>query len=194
MNYLAHFHLAERVGSDLTGNYLGDFVRGRELANWPPGIEAGIRLHRRIDAFTDAHPEVLEAMRLMSPERRRVAGIIVDVVFDHFLTRHWALFDERPLEVFAQQVYRDLDRHAELMPGGARTRFQHMCEYDWLVSYRDVDVVGRALDAIAARLSRRTALYGAGDEVMQHYDALEARFLAFYPQLLRWVREQDVEV
>jgi len=192
LNYLAHFHLADQIGSSLAGNYLGDFVRGRALDDWPESVEAGIRLHRRIDAFTDSHPEVLEAMRLMSPVRRRVAGIIVDVAFDHFLTRHWERFDDRPLSVFAAYVYRTLEAQAGMMPVYARSRFERMRDHDWLVSYRELEVVSRVLDAIASRLSRRTPLYGAGEEVIHHYEALEARFLEFYPQLLRWVGEDAV--
>ncbi|WP_188857307.1 acyl carrier protein phosphodiesterase [Marinobacterium nitratireducens] len=192
MNYLAHFHLADRVDSDLTGNYLGDFVRGRDLDDWPAAVESGIRLHRRIDAFTDRHPAVQQAVRLLSPDRRRVAGIVVDVAFDHFLSRHWQRFDDRLLPEFTRQVYCSLAARASLMPESARRRFEGMRRDDWLVSYRELAVISQVLDAIAARMSRRTALYGAGEEVIRHYAELEGCFLDFYPQLLEWVRQDAV--
>ncbi|MFC6673631.1 ACP phosphodiesterase [Marinobacterium aestuariivivens] len=180
-----------RPGRQFTDRQLSRRFRpGRDLDAWPQPVEAGIRLHRRIDAYTDRHPDVLAALGLMSPVRRRFAGIIVDVAFDHFLVRHWSRYEARALPNFVAGVYRRLGDEAALMPETARLRFERMREYDWLVSYGELEVVARALDAIASRLSRRTALYGAGEEVVARYDALETCFLRFYPQLLRWVEEQ----
>ncbi|UTW13345.1 acyl carrier protein phosphodiesterase [Marinobacterium rhizophilum] len=189
MNYLAHFHLAARVGSSLTGNYLGDAVKGAVLDTWPREVAEGIRLHRRVDAFTDSHPDVVRTLALFAPPRRRFAGIIVDMAFDHFLARHWASFHPGPLSEFSRSVYVAMARDTAIMPDAARARFERMREHDWLLSYQHVAVIGRALDSIAGRLSRPTALYGALEDVERHYDALEAAFLLFYPQLLHKVQQ-----
>ena len=61
MNYLAHLHLGGPRPGDLLGSLYGDFVKGPLQGRWPAEIEAGIRLHRQIDAFTDSHPLVLQA-------------------------------------------------------------------------------------------------------------------------------------
>jgi acyl carrier protein phosphodiesterase len=191
MNYLAHFHLATRAGSSLTGNYLGDAVKGAALDAWPLAIADGIRLHRSVDAFTDHHPEVLRTLALIAPPRRRFAGIIVDMAFDHFLARHWASFHADPLADFSRAVYETMVPDTHMMPALARVRFERMREHDWLLSYQRLEVIDRALDSIAARLSRRTALYGAAEEVERHYGALEEAFLCFYPQLLHWVQQPE---
>jgi acyl carrier protein phosphodiesterase len=191
MNYLAHFHLATRAGSSLTGNYLGDAVKGAALDAWPLAIADGIRLHRSGDALTDHHPEVLRTLALIAPPRRRFAGIIVDMAFDHFLARHWASFHADPLADFSRAVYETMAPEAPLMPALARARFARMREHDWLLSYQRLEVIDRALDSIAGRLSRRTALYGAAEEVERHYGALEEAFLCFYPQLLHWVEQPE---
>ncbi|ANG63343.1 hypothetical protein A8C75_13255 [Marinobacterium aestuarii] len=191
MNYLAHFHLATLAGSSLTGNYLGDAVKGAALDAWPQAIAEGIRLHRSVDAFTDQHPDVLRTLALIETPRRRFAGIIVDMAFDHFLARHWASFHADPLADFSRAVYATMAPEAHMMPALARARFERMREYDWLLSYQRLEVIDRALDSIAGRLSRRTALYGAAEEVERHYGALEAAFLCFYPQLLHWVQQPE---
>jgi acyl carrier protein phosphodiesterase len=190
MNYLAHFHLAARAGSSLTGNYLGDAVKGSMLDAWPRDIAEGIRLHRRIDAFTDSHPDVVRTLALFAPPRRRFAGIIVDMAFDHFLARHWAAFHPEPLSEFSRSVYAAMAEDMPIMPAAARARFERMREHDWLLSYQHVEVIGRALDSIAGRLSRPTALFGAIEDVERHYGALEAAFLVFYPQLLHGVQQR----
>lgn len=191
MNYLAHFHLAVCAGSSLTGNYLGDTVKGSALEAWPAVIEEGIRLHRSIDAFTDHHPDVVRTLALFEPPRRRFAGIILDMAFDHFLALHWSSFHRTPLTQFSRAVYAELAQNAPLMPSVARLRFERMREHDWLLNYQRIEVIDRALDAIAGRLSRRTALFGAVEDIERHYGALEASFLCFYPQLLHWVQQRD---
>ena len=53
MNHLAHFLLAPDDDAGRAGTLLGDFIRGTDLSAWPAEVEHAIRLHRRIDAFTD---------------------------------------------------------------------------------------------------------------------------------------------
>lgn len=80
MNYLAHLHLGGPAPHQLLGSLYGDFVKGPLDGRWPQGIEAGIRLHRRIDLFTDTHPLVRDARALFPAARRRVSGILLDLL------------------------------------------------------------------------------------------------------------------
>jgi hypothetical protein len=61
MNYLAHLHLGGAQPAQLLGSLYGDFVKGPLEGRFPEPVEAAIRLHRRIDAYTDAHPLVQRA-------------------------------------------------------------------------------------------------------------------------------------
>ncbi len=90
MNFLAHLHLAHLAESSLSGNLLADFVRGNPEESFPPDVVAGIHMHRRIDVLTDNLPEVREAREWFRSETRRVAPITLDVMWDHFLSRHWS--------------------------------------------------------------------------------------------------------
>jgi acyl carrier protein phosphodiesterase len=64
---------------------IADFVKNREREFLPMEIQKGIKLHRAIDTFTDAHPVVHQAKRFFSPMVRLYAGAFVDVSFDYFL-------------------------------------------------------------------------------------------------------------
>jgi acyl carrier protein phosphodiesterase len=65
MNYLGHAFLSFGDGAVLTGNMIGDHVKGRlALERFPPGIRKGIELHRKIDAKADMHPATLRAKLL----------------------------------------------------------------------------------------------------------------------------------
>ena len=95
MNYLAHLHLGGEQPEQLLGSLYGDFVKGRLEGRFSPQIEAAIRLHRRIDAFTDSHPLTERARARFPAERRRTAGILLDLFFDHGLARHPAIAQRR---------------------------------------------------------------------------------------------------
>ena len=62
MNYLAHLHLGGQEPQQLLGSLYGDCVKGTFLGDFSAQAEEAIRLHRRIDAFTDSHPLVSRAL------------------------------------------------------------------------------------------------------------------------------------
>lgn len=82
--------LAHLADSSLPGNLMADFVRGNPQGDYPAEIIDGIFMHRRIDVMTDNLAEVKEAREWFRPQTRRVAPITLDVMWDHFLSQHWA--------------------------------------------------------------------------------------------------------
>lgn len=57
---------------------------------------------------------------LVSTRRRRFAGIMVDVFFDHFLARHWHRYTDMSLPVFTRATYRQLLARSAESPPAAR--------------------------------------------------------------------------
>ena len=182
MNYLAHLHLGGQRPSQLLGSLYGDFVKGLLPGRFPAEIEAAIRLHRSIDAFTDAHPLIKRAMGRFPSERRRYAGIVLDVFFDHCLARDWAQYADVSLDAFTDNVYQVLANEPQL-PERLAFIAPRMAAQDWLGSYRDFEVVGDALAGIARRLSRPQGLAGAMQELRAIYQPLSDDFSEFYPQV-----------
>ncbi|WP_455805307.1 acyl carrier protein phosphodiesterase [Pseudomonas fluorescens] len=182
MNYLAHLHLGGQRPGQLLGSLYGDFVKGRLQGQFAPEVEAAIQLHRRIDVFTDRHPLVDIALGRFSDTRRRYAGIVLDVFFDHCLARDWKLYADQPLEVFTADVYRVLTREPQLPERLARIA-PHMVANDWLGSYQQFEVLEQVLRGISRRLSRPEELAGAMEELRRLYEPLSEDFRLFYPQL-----------
>ena len=87
MNFLAHLFLASPGADWMLGGLVADFVRSRDVTGFPDTIQAGIRLHQRIDSFTDAHPVVAASKRRLHPPYRRFAGILLDMFYNHFIWR-----------------------------------------------------------------------------------------------------------
>ncbi len=188
MNYLAHAFLAGPLASDRVGGVIGDFVKGR-LDPLPAGLSAalaaGVMLHRRVDSYADGHPAFLRSRARVSPERRRVSGIMVDLFYDHFLARHWACFSDQALREFTAQTYHILECHPEPLPEAFLPVLARMAADDWMAAYAEVAHVARALDRMAEfRLRRPNPLGGAGEELVRDYAGFEADFLDFLPDAI----------
>lgn len=179
MNYLAHALLAGDRPADRLGGLIGDFVKGPLPAGLPPDIAAGVALHRAIDAYADTHSAFRRSRTRVSSERRRVAGIMVDMFYDHFLARHWSVFSDESLEVFAARMYRLMGEHAPLLPPRLAAILPRMRADDWLSAYRSPDAIAAALDRMALRLRRPNPLAGSGVELVAQYAAFEADFFVF---------------
>ena len=189
MNYLAHLHLGGDAPAELLGSLYGDFVKGPLAGQWPAAIEAGIALHRRIDAFTDNHPLQARARARFPVERRRVAGIFLDLFFDHCLARDWQRYSDQPLQHFTDRVYRVLAAETQL-PGSLQRIAPRMAAQDWLGSYQEFEVLGQVIAGMSRRLSRPGLLDGGLDELRRLYEPLSEDFSAFYPELMAFAREQ----
>src|SRR5262245_26013048 len=100
MNYLVHLLLAASEPESLLGALMGDFVKVPLGAQYSPSITHALALHRRVDSFTDAHPVTATSRARISRERRRFAGIMVDLFYDHFLARNWTAYASEPLGAF----------------------------------------------------------------------------------------------
>ena len=80
MNFLAHIYLSGDYPKLMIGNFIGDFVKGRNLLEqFDSEIAAGIDLHRAIDEYTDSHPVVTQSKNRLRPSYRHYAPVIVDM-------------------------------------------------------------------------------------------------------------------
>jgi len=184
MNYLAHLYLADDTDDSIIGNLLGDFVKGSPEGRYRKAITTAIFFHRKVDAFTDAHPITRTSRNRISPKRRRFAGIIVDVCYDHFLAKHWRHFAKTDLCCYTKRVYSVLGQNRALLPKRLQSILPRMVSEDWLGSYRHLNGVEKTLDRIAGRLSRGSMFLRAVVEIQSNYGALEHDFLDFFPELV----------
>ena len=188
MNYLAHLFLAGPEPEALLGALMGDFVKGPLGERFPPAITHALALHRRIDTFTDAHPVTMASRTRISPARRRFAGIMVDLFYDHFLAREWDRHAAEPLDAFCARVYALLEQHDALLPPRLQSIAPRMARFDWLGSYVQVESIHATLDRMSLRFKRENSLVGAGAELDANYTALEADFRTFFPDVVRFAR------
>ena len=185
MNHLAHLFLARPTAESLIGNLAGDFVKGALGERFPPAIAEGIRHHRRVDAFTDAHPSVAAFRRVLIPGQGHYARVIADVFFDHFLAADFERWSggER-LDAFLARSYTLIDQHIDQLPGRLAQAYPRMRDSDWLQSYATIDGIHAALANLSYRLSRRPHLETATHHLIDSRGELQRRFEAFFPDVV----------
>ncbi|MGK7921817.1 MAG: ACP phosphodiesterase [Trichodesmium sp.] len=191
MNYLAHLLLAKNTPESQIGNLLGDFVKGnleQYQTIYHYEIIQGIRTHRQVDSFTDTHPIYLRSKHRINQSYRRLAGIIIDICYDHFLANHWDLFSHEELELFVKKIYLILQNNREILPDKLKKILPKIISDNWLCSYKNMSGINLTFTRLSKRLKRENNLATAGNELIKNYPALESDFLIFFPEVINYVK------
>jgi acyl carrier protein phosphodiesterase len=194
MNFLAHFHLAWPDQGMIVGGLEGDYIKGPLTGSLLPDIERGVKLHRAIDAYTDAHPLIGQLRRELPPGLRRYAGIIIDLSFDHFLSLNWSRYSDVPLREFNAGVYTALSDHETELSAAARGMAARLAEHDILNLYRDWDTVTASARRIGQRFRRHNPFLDIDRDLAPKKALIEEAFLNFYPDLQSFCEAWDEPV
>ena len=191
MNFLAHFHLAWPDKGLVAGGLEGDYYKGPLRGELPAAIERGVRLHRAIDAYTDNHPRVAQLRRDFPGSLRRYAGILIDLSFDHFLSKHWQNYSDIPLAEFNSRIYHTLQTQQHTLSEGSRRMLARMVDHDILGLYLDWETVPASAARIGQRFRRGNPLADVNPQLNPARNMLEEAFLEFYPELSAFCANHD---
>lgn len=184
MNFLAHLYLSGDNPKLMVGNFIGDFVKGKNaLEKFEPEIIRGIELHRSIDAFTDKHAIVSLSKDRLREKYRHYSGVIVDVFYDHFLAKNWPDYHSQPLLDFSLAAYKTIESYEKVLPEEVKQMLPYMKRGNWLLNYSFVEGIHRALSGMASRTTFVSKMEEASSELVTHYDAFEKEFREFLPEL-----------
>lgn len=183
MNYLAHLALADGSPESILGNFLGDFAKGRPEGRFAPAVVRGIRLHRSVDGFTDAHPVVHRAIGRFPTAHRRFAGIAIDMAFDHFLAARWEHVAPDEFRRCRRHAYAVLTARYAILPPRLQRILPSLRDDDWLGSYTRFQGMAFALERMSRRLSRENPLAELADDIGANYDTLQSDFDVFWPDV-----------
>ncbi len=174
----------------MLGNLMGDFVKGRlDHADYPDQILLGLKQHRHVDSFANRSSAFQASRQRIDPEFGYFRSIMVDVFYDHLLARNWEKYYSLPLEQFAEQIYRHLENNFDLLPVELQRITPRMIQRNWLVSYRDLDVIETVLTRIDQRIKRPTPLAKGLNQLKQHYTDMESDCDKFISQARTFLRE-----
>ena len=187
MNFLAHIYLSGDSRELLIGNFIGDYVKGRDYEKFPPAIQEGILLHRKIDWFTDDHDITKKAKKLVRDQYGLYAGIVIDIFYDHYLSAKWDQFCDMSLKEYVRNRYRLLDSGFSMFPVGVKAWFPYFIKSNWLEAYTSFD----GLIMVFKRMSYRTSLPDhseyAVEQLKENYEEMESYFNEFFEEIRIYV-------
>jgi acyl carrier protein phosphodiesterase len=189
MNFLAHLYLSGDSDPVKIGNFIGDYVKGKKYLNYPLDIQKGIILHRSIDHFTDCHPIVSESSNRFREGYNRYSGVVVDVIYDHFLAKNWQEYHSKELKIFTSSTHEVLIKKYLVLPLRVKKFLPFLIKSRRLESYATLDGIHRALEI----MSNHTTLPNKADYALgvleSQYEALEEEFKTFFPDIMEMVRK-----
>jgi len=182
VNYLGHATLSGNDDNILIGNMLGDFIKGNKYLNYPLSIQKGMRYHRLLDEYTDQHPSVRDATKLLRAEGIRYAGVFIDIFFDYFIANDSTFFkNEKELEEFTLSTLGKLESAYEIMSEDMKTYFGYMIRYNWLYHYRSRSGIEKAIIGLIKRHPR----LGNADEILFALFNNEEALLPLYQNFIK---------
>jgi acyl carrier protein phosphodiesterase len=184
MNFLAHIYLSGTNPKTMVGNFIGDFVKGRNvLEQFEPEIAKGIELHRSIDEYTDHHPIVQNSKIRLRPKYRHYAAVIVDVFYDHLLSRFWSNYHTEPLEKFSARTYSIFEDNWNVLPQDVKNLLPYMIKHNWLLNYGTFDGIEKALTGMSRRTRHESKMEESIIDLKENYEAFKSEFELFFPDL-----------
>tara|TARA_R110001583_G_scaffold10179_14_gene47390 strand:+ start:806 stop:1399 length:594 start_codon:yes stop_codon:yes gene_type:complete len=190
MNFLAHLYLSKNNKSILIGNFISDAVKGKKHENYPKEIQAGILLHREIDTFTDNHPIVRKSMHRLHKRYRHYDGVIIDLLYDHYLAKNWNQYSKIPLALYAKNVYAFLLENIETFPEELQKLLPHMIKHNWLVTYASIEGMERVLNGMNQQTKGISKMNLAIEDLKLYYTEFEEDFTIFFEDLRIFTEEK----
>ena len=194
MNFLAHIYLSGNNKMVTIGNFIADGIKSDAYKNYPADIQKGILLHREIDTFTDAHPIVRQSTKRLHKNYGHYSGVIVDILYDHFLAKDWNIYSPVKLNDFVENFYEDLEEHFEILPLRIQNLIPYMIADNWLYNYSKIEGIQRVLDGMNRRTKHISRMNEATTELKKHYTEFQEEFTLFFNELIPFSREKLIEI
>ncbi len=183
MNFLAHIYLSGDDDLLTIGNFIADGIRGNKYKHLPKGIQNGILLHRQIDTFTDSHLIVKQSKKRLHKKYGHYSGVIVDILYDHFLAKNWEAYSDVPLAIYVANFYKLLGDNFNILPISIQKMYPFMIADNWLLSYAEINGIARVLEGVNARTKNRSKMNLAVAELQEFYADFEQEFTFFFEDL-----------
>jgi len=190
MNFLAHIFLSNNDNQITIGNFIADGIRGKRYKKYPIDIQKGILLHRNIDTFTDAHPTVRLSTKRLHKNYGHYSGVIVDILYDHFLAKNWSQYSDVPLTDYIDNFYNLLEDNFETLPLRIQKMMPHMIADNWLLSYAKIEGIQKVLDGMNRRTQNKSGMHTATLELKEFYAEFEEEFTSFFEELRSFSKEK----
>lgn len=189
MNFLAHTYLSGSSDEILVGNFIGDYVKGRYFSQFPEEIRQGIIMHRNIDNYTDTHPIVKQTKLHFSEKYGKYAGIVVDIIYDHYLAKFWHQYCDVQLDDFIINLHKRLSSYYPIFPVKVKEFFPKFIKNNWIKAYTSLEGLERVLNGMSRTTSLPNETNFAMKSIILNYDQIGEEFNIYFPQLINFIEK-----
>jgi acyl carrier protein phosphodiesterase len=189
LNYLAHALLAGDDPALLVGGVIGDWIKGALPGVLPGDIAAGVALHRAIDNFAELQPAFRRSRLRVSAGRRRYAGVLVDVFYDHLLARNWASIQHGSLDQYCETVYRLIEDRLGELPISTHFGLTLMAKENWLSSYAKIEGIADVLARMSHRARQPNPLKNGEEEFLADVSGFTSDFYEWLDDMRRFCQQ-----
>lgn len=190
MNFLAHIYLSGENDLIKIGNFMADGIRGKQFEHFPEDVQKGILLHRFIDTYTDSHDIFRTSTKRLHERYHHYAGVIVDIVYDHFLAKNWTNYSDEKLESFISRFYNSLHDNYDILTEKTQGLMPYMIERNWLLSYRTTEGIHQILTQMDRRSKNISQMQYAIEELNEFYEEFEEEFTSFFEDIKIHAKEK----
>jgi acyl carrier protein phosphodiesterase len=186
MNFLAHIYLSGEDDLVTIGNFIADGIKGKKYLKFPEKIQQGILLHRGIDTYTDAHYMVRQSTKRLHKKYGHYSGVIVDILYDHYLAKNWHKYHDQALEEYVDDFYQLLHKNYEILPTRIQRMMPYMTSENWLLSYATIPGISKILQGMNVRTKGKSKMNFAVLELQEFYEEFEEEFTTFFEELIAY--------
>lgn len=183
MNFLAHIYLSGENDLIKIGNFMADGIRGKQFEHFPEDVQKGIVLHRFIDTYTDSHDVFRQSTKRLHDRYHHYAGVIVDILYDHFLAKNWEKYSDEKLDHFVNRFYGSLNDNYPILTERTQNIMPTMIRENWLSSYQTVDGIQHILTQMDRRSKNQSKMQFATQELKEFYSEFESEFALFFEDI-----------
>lgn len=190
MNFLAHLYLSGDNDFIKIGNFMADGIRGKQYLHFPDEIKKGIILHRAIDTYTDSHDIFKQSTKRLHEKYHHYAGVIVDILYDHFLAKNWTKYSNENLEHFITRFYNSLYDNFDVLTEKTQDLMPYMIQQNWLSSYQTIEGIDRILTQMDRRTKNTSKMQFASTELVTYYPDFEQEFTLFFEDIQKHTQQK----
>jgi len=162
---------------------MADGIRGKQFEHFPQDVQKGIVLHRSIDTYTDSHDVFRQSTKRLHERYHHYAGVIVDIIYDHFLAKNWTKYSDEKLEDFINRFYSSLHENYDILTEKTQGMMPYMIENNWLLSYQTVGGIHKILTQMDRRSKNLSKMQYASEELVEFYSEFEQEFTLFFEDI-----------
>lgn len=194
MNYLAHVYLSGSSDLLKIGNFMADSIKGNNYEKFDTEIKKGILFHRHIDSFTDAHPIYRKSKHRLHQKYGHYSGVIMDILYDHFLAKNWNKFSNEKLDDYATDFYQLLQDNYDILTERIKSMMPYMIARNWFVSYATIAGIEMILFQMDYKTKHRVNMQEAIVELHEFYEEFETEFFQFFEELIHSCQQKLKEL